>query len=73
MPLGKMCAGSGYINIHRERREEQYILVRDGQGRRGRRDQSPKDESTGVVTAAAEMFNNEPTSPELDESKQTNH
>ena len=34
-------------------------------------DESPEDESTDVDTAAAETFNNEPTSPESDESKQT--
>ena len=33
--------------------------------------ESPEDESTDVDTAAAETFNNEPTSPESDESKQT--
>ena len=31
----------------------------------------PEDESTDVDTAAAETFDNEPTSPESDESKQT--
>ena len=33
--------------------------------------ESPEDESTDVDTAAAETFNNEPTSPESDASKQT--
>ena len=33
--------------------------------------ESPEDESTDVDTAAAETFNNEPTSPKSDESKQT--
>ena len=33
--------------------------------------ESPKDESTDVDTTAAETFNNKPTSPGLDESKQT--
>ena len=33
--------------------------------------ESPEDESTDVDTAAAETFNNEPTSPKSDASKQT--